>query len=157
MCPQFRSLPLTIGRIPPSKEYRYAIQNNNSVLWSVSAGRGAALGACRFPGGNADTQETLRSLTNDAEKREWLTSIVLRKEVQERLREHGLSKKESLSRVNSMTDEEVASAVDQIEEYVAAGDPLWRADGEKDAGQVFALVIGILVLGCLAFCWIIFL
>ena len=61
------------------------------------------------------TQETLRSLTHDTEKREWLTSMVLREEVQEQLREHGLSRSESLNRVNSMTDEEVASVINQIE------------------------------------------
>jgi len=55
-----------------------------------------------------------------------------------------------------MTDEEVASVTDQIEQYVAAGDPLWRAFGDKDAGYIFAIVIGVIVLGCLAFCWIIF-
>jgi len=55
-----------------------------------------------------------------------------------------------------MTDEEVASVTDQIEQYVAAGDPLWRASGDKDAGYIFAIVIGVIVLGCLAFCWIIF-
>ena len=102
------------------------------------------------------TQKTLQSLTRSAEQREWLTSIVLRKEVQTQLREYGLSKEESLSRVNSMTDDEVASVTDQIEQYVAAGDPLWHVSGEKDAGHIFALVVGILVLGCLAFCWIIF-
>ena len=102
------------------------------------------------------TQKTLQSLSSNAEKREWLTSIVLREEVQTQLREHGISQAESLNRVNSMTDEEVASVTDQIEQHVAAGDPLWRISGEQDPGHVFALVIGILILGCLAFCWIIF-
>ena len=102
------------------------------------------------------TQKTLQSLTNTAEKREWFTAMVLREEVQTQLREYGLSQEESMNRVNSMTDEEIASVTDQIEQYVAAGDPLWRVSGDKDAGHIFALVIGIIVLGCLAFCWIIF-
>ena len=102
------------------------------------------------------TQKTLQSLSNNAEKREWLTSMVLRKEVQTQLQEYGISKTESLNRVNSMTDDEVASVIDQIEEYVAAGDPLWRASGEKDAGHIFTIIIAVIVIGCLAFCWIIF-
>ena len=102
------------------------------------------------------TQKTLQSLTSNAEKREWLTSMVLRKEVQDQLQEYGVSKAESLNRVNSMTDDEVVSVTDQIEQYVAAGDPLWRESGEKDAGQIFMMVIAVIVIGCLAFCWIIF-
>jgi hypothetical protein len=102
------------------------------------------------------TQETLQSLNNNAEKREWLTSMVLRKEVQEQLQEHGVSRAESMNRVNSMTDDEVASVINQIEEYVAAGDPLWRASGDKDAGYIFTIIVAVIVIGCLAFCWIIF-
>ena len=102
------------------------------------------------------TQKTLQSLTNNAEKREWLTSMVLRKEAQVQLQEYGVSKTESLNRVNSMTDDEVASVIDQIEQYAAAGDPLWRASGEKDAGYIFTIIVSVLVIGCLAFCWLIF-
>ncbi|MDH3257703.1 MAG: PA2779 family protein [Nitrospinota bacterium] len=102
------------------------------------------------------TQKTLQSLSSNAEKREWLSSMVLRKEVQEQLQEHGVSRAESMNRVNSMTDDEVASVINQIEQYVAAGDPLWRASGDKDAGYIFAIVVGVIILGCLAFCWIIF-
>ena len=102
------------------------------------------------------TQKTLQSLSNNAEKREWLTSMVLRDEVQTQLQENGVSKEESLNRVNSMTDDEIASVIDQIEQYVAAGDPLWRASGEKDAGYIFTIIVGVIVIGCLAFCWIIF-
>lgn len=102
------------------------------------------------------TQKSLQSLESTTEKREWFTAMVLREEVQTQLREYGLSQEESLNRVNSMTDEEIASVTDQIEQYVAAGDPLWKASGEQDPGYVFALVIGVIVLGCLAFCWIIF-
>ena len=102
------------------------------------------------------TQKTLQSLSNNAEKREWLTSMVLRREVQTQLQEYGISKTESLNRVNSMTDDEVASVIDQIEEYAAAGDPLWRDSGEKDAGHIFTIIIAVIVIGCLAFCWIIF-
>ena len=102
------------------------------------------------------TQKTLQSLTSNAEKREWLTSIVLRKEVQDQLQEYGVSRAESLNRVNSMTDDEVASVTDQIEQYVAAGDPLWRDSGEKDAGQIFMIVIAVLIIGCLALCWLAF-
>ncbi len=102
------------------------------------------------------TQKTLQSLTSNAEKREWLTSMVLRKEVQTQLQEYGVSQTESLNRVNSMTDDEVASVINQIEEYVAAGDPLWRASGDRDAGYIFTIIVGVLVIGCLAFCWIIF-
>ena len=102
------------------------------------------------------TQKTLQSLTNNTEKREWLTSMVLRKEVQTQLQEYGVSKAESMHRVNSMTDDEVASVIDQVEEYVAAGDPLWRASGDKDAGYIFTIIVGVIVIGCLAFCWLIF-
>ncbi len=102
------------------------------------------------------TQKTLQSLTNNTEKREWLTSMVLRKGVQTQLQEYGVSKAESMHRVNSMTDDEVASVIDQVEEYVAAGDPLWRASGDKDAGYIFTIIVGVIVIGCLAFCWLIF-
>ena len=102
------------------------------------------------------TQKTLQSLTNNTEKREWLTSMVLRKEVQTQLQEYGVSRAESINRVNSMTDDEVASVTDQIEQYVAAGDPLWKASGDKDAGYIFTIIVGVLVIGCLALCWLIF-
>ena len=102
------------------------------------------------------TQKTLQSLTRNAEKREWLTSMVLRKEVQTQLQEYGVSRAESINRVNSMTDDEVASVTDQIEQYVAAGDPLWKASGDKDAGYIFTIIVGVLVIGCLALCWLIF-
>ena len=102
------------------------------------------------------TQKTLQSLTNNAEKREWLTSMVLRSEAQVQLQEYGVSRAESLNRVNSMTDDEVASVIDQIEQYVAAGDPLWRASGDKDAGYIFTIVVALLVMGCLAACWLFF-
>ena len=67
------------------------------------------------------TQKTLQSLTNNAAKRELLTSMVLRKEVQAQLQEYGVSRAESLNRVNSMTDNEVASVIYQIELYAGAG------------------------------------
>ena len=103
------------------------------------------------------TQKTLQSLTNNAEKREWLTSMVLRKEAQEQLQEYGVSRAESLSRVNSMTDDEVASIIDQIEQYAAgAGDPVWRESGEKDSGHIFTIIIGALIIACLALCWLAF-
>jgi len=102
------------------------------------------------------TQKTLQSLTNNTEKREWFTSMVLRKEVQAQLQEYGVSRTESMHRVNSMTDSEVASVIDQIEQYAGAGDPLWRASGDKDAGYIFTIIVGVLVIGCLAFCWLIF-
>jgi len=100
------------------------------------------------------TQKTLQSFNINAEKREWLTSMVLRKEVQAQLQEYGVSRAESLNRVNSMTDDEIASVTDQIEQYVAAGDPLWRASGETDSGHVFMIVIGALLIACLALCWL---
>ena len=102
------------------------------------------------------TQKTLQSLTNNAEKREWFTSMVLREEVQEKLREHGLSREESLNRVNSMTDDEVIAVTDQIELYVAAGDPLWRGSGEQDGAYIFTIIIGVLLVSCVALCWLIF-
>ncbi len=100
------------------------------------------------------TQKTLQSLTSNSEKREWLTSMVLRKEVQAQLQEYGVSRAESLNRVNSMTDDEVASVIDQIEQYAGAGDPVWRASGETDSGHVFMIVIGALLIACLALCWL---
>ena len=102
------------------------------------------------------TQKTLQSLSSNVEKREWLTSMVIRKEAQVQLQEYGVSRAESLNRVNSMTDEEVVSVINQIEQYFAAGDPLWRASGDKDAGYIFTIVVALLVMGCLAACWLIF-
>lgn len=100
------------------------------------------------------TQKTLQSLSNNAEKREWLISMVLRQEAQEKLQEHGVSQTEALNRVNSMTDDEVASVINQIEEYVAAGDPLWKDTGKKDSGYIFTIIIGSLLILCLALCWL---
>ncbi len=100
------------------------------------------------------TQKTFQSLTINAEKREWLTSMVLRKEVQAQLQEYGVSRAESLNRVNSMTDNEVASVIYQIEQYAGAGDPVWRASGDKEAGYIFMIVIGALIIACLALCWL---
>ena len=102
------------------------------------------------------TQQMLQSLTDSADKREWLTSMVLRKEAQGRLQEYGVSQAEAVNRINSLTDNEVASVTEQIEQYVAAGDPLWRASGEKDAGYIFTLIVVLLVAGCLAACWLFF-
>lgn len=102
------------------------------------------------------TQKTLQSLTGNAEKREWLTAMVLRKEVQGQLQEYGVSQAESMKRVNSMTDGEVASVVDQIGQYAGAGDPLWRASGDKDAGYIFTIIVGVIVIGCVALCWLLF-
>ncbi len=102
------------------------------------------------------TQKALQSLTNNAERREWLTSIVLREEVQSRIQEYGVSKEESISRVNSLTDDEIASVIDQIEQYAGAGDPLWKDSG-KDSGYIFTIVVALLVIGCLAVCLLILL
>ncbi|MDH5761424.1 MAG: PA2779 family protein [Nitrospinota bacterium] len=102
------------------------------------------------------TQKAIQSLTNNAQKREWLTSMVLREEVRGRLQEYGVSGAEALNRVNSMTDDEVALIIDQVEQYAAAGDPLWRMSGEKDAGYIFTIIVALLVMGCLAACWLIF-
>ena len=117
-----------------------------TMLWLPTVAHGEML----------STQKTLQSLTNNVDKREWLTAMVLRKEVQGRLQEYGVSQAESMNRVNSMTDGEVASIVDQVEQYVAAGDPLWRASGEQDAGYIFTIIAAVLVMGCLAACWLLF-
>lgn len=101
------------------------------------------------------TRQALQSLSKNSNDREQLISLVQRKEVQARLQEFGVSKNEALNRVNSMTDDEMASAVLQIEQY-AGGDPIWRESGEKDAGYIFTLVIALAVVGCLAFCWLLF-
>ncbi len=101
------------------------------------------------------TRQALQSSSNQSSDREQLISMVQRTEVQERLREFGVSGTEALHRVNSMTDGEVASAMLQIEQY-AGGDPIWRVSGEKDAGYIFTLVVALIVIGCLAFCWIFF-
>lgn len=99
-----------------------------------------------------NTQRTLQTLTENAEKREWLTAIVLRQEIQQQLQEYGVSREESLNRVNSMTDNEVASVIDQIEQYAGAGDPVWRASGEKDSGHILTIIIGSLIILCLIVC-----
>ena len=101
------------------------------------------------------TRQALQSLSNQPSDREQLTSLVQRAEVQERLQAFGVSGTEALNRVNSMTDGDVASAMLQIEQY-AGGDPIWRASGEKDAGYIFTIVVALIVIGCLAFCWIFF-
>jgi len=100
------------------------------------------------------TQKTLQTITKNTENREWLTAMVLRKEIQQQLQEHGVSRAESLNRVNSMTDDEVASVIDQIEQYAGAGDPVWRDSGEKDSGHILAIIIGSLIIACLALCWL---
>lgn len=101
------------------------------------------------------TRQAMQSLSNQPSDREQLISMVQRTEVQERLQGFGVSGTEALNRVNSMTDDEVASVILQIEQY-AGGDPLWRASGEKEAGYIFTLVVALAVIGCLAFCWIFF-
>ena len=101
------------------------------------------------------TRQAMQSLSNQPSDREQLISMVQRTEVQERLQAFGVSRTEALNRVNSMTDDEVASVILQIEQY-AGGDPLWRASGEKEAGYIFTLVVALAVIGCLAFCWIFF-
>nr|NIQ00723.1 PA2779 family protein [Nitrospinaceae bacterium]NIR54802.1 PA2779 family protein [Nitrospinaceae bacterium]NIS85227.1 PA2779 family protein [Nitrospinaceae bacterium]NIT82040.1 PA2779 family protein [Nitrospinaceae bacterium]NIU44301.1 PA2779 family protein [Nitrospinaceae bacterium] len=89
--------------------------------------------------------------------RERLIVIVQRREVQAKLKEFGVSGKEALARVNSMTDGEIASIFRQIEQYAPAGaDPLWRESGEKDPGYIFTIIVVLAVLGCLAFCWLLF-
>ena len=101
------------------------------------------------------TRQAMQSLSDQPGDREQLISMVQRTEVQERFQAFGVSGTEALNRVNSMTDDEVASVILQIEQY-AGGDPLWRASGEKDAGYIFTLVVALAVIGCLAFCWIFF-
>ena len=101
------------------------------------------------------TRQAMQTLSNQPSDRVQLISMVQRTEVQERLQAFGVSGTEALNRVNSMTDDEVASVILQIEQY-AGGDPLWRASGEKEAGYIFTLVVALAVIGCLAFCWIFF-
>ena len=101
------------------------------------------------------TQKALQSFSQNASDRERLTFLVLRKEVQAQLQEFGVSGTEALSRVNSMTDDEVSSVIDQIEQY-AGGDPIWKASGERDAGHLFTIIVALLVIGCLSFCWLFF-
>ena len=105
----------------------------------------------------AEMLNTGQVLQADSEtgSREQLLSMIQRTDVQARLQEFGVSQSEALSRVNSMTDEEVVSVVQQIEQF-AGGDPLWRDSGDRDAGYIFTLVIALAVMGCLAFCWLFF-
>ncbi|MEE9498308.1 MAG: hypothetical protein V3V24_03115, partial [Nitrospinaceae bacterium] len=51
-----------------------------TMLWVPTVGQAEML----------STQKTLQSLTSNSEKREWLTSMVLRKEVQAQLQEYGV-------------------------------------------------------------------
>lgn len=113
-----------------------------TMLWVPTVAQGEMM----------NTQRTLQTLTENAEKREWLTAIVLRQEIQQQLQEYGVSREESLNRVNSMTDNEVASVIDQIEQYAGAGDPVWRASGEKDSGHILTIIIGSLIILCLIVC-----
>lgn len=103
-----------------------------------------------------DTQQTLQSLSNTVEQREWLASVLHRREARQQLKELGVSQAEALNRVNSMTDEEVASAMNQIEMYAGAGDPLWKGDIERDWGYFFTIVVVLVVAGCLSLCWLLF-
>lgn len=102
------------------------------------------------------TQQTLQSLSNTDEKREWLSAVIHRQEAKTQLQKIGVSQSEALNRVNSMTDEEVASAINQIEQYAGAGDPLWKGEGEKDWGYFFMIVVVLIVMGCVSFCWLLF-
>lgn len=102
------------------------------------------------------TQKALQSFSQNASDREQLISLVLRKEVQAQLQEFGVSGTEALSRVNSMTDDEVSSVIDQIEQYTSGGDPVWKTSGEKDIGYVFMIIVAVAVIGCLSFCWLFF-
>ncbi len=102
-----------------------------------------------------NTQKALQSLSQNAGDRERLVSLLLRNEVQAQLQEFGVSGTEALSRVNSMTDDEVSSVIQQIEQY-AGGDAEWKASGDKDIGYVFMIVVVLAVMGCLALCWLLF-
>ncbi len=102
------------------------------------------------------TQKALQTLSQNASNRERLTAMVLRKEVQAQLQEFGVSGTEALSRVNSMTDDEVASVIDQIDQYASGGDPVWKASGETEAGHVFMIIVGVIIIGCLSLCWLLF-
>lgn len=99
------------------------------------------------------TQEARQSFSQNAGDRERLTALVLRQEVQAQFQEYGVSGTEAMNRVNTMTDEEVASVINQIEAYASGGDPLWRASGDRDAGYIFMIIVVLAVLGCLAVCF----
>jgi len=117
-----------------------------TMLWVPTVAQGEML----------NTQKSLQTITKNTENRQWLTAMVLRHEIQQQLEEYGVSRTESLNRVNTMTDAEVASVIDQIEQYAGAGDPVWRASGEKDSGHIFTIIIGSLIIACLALCWLAF-
>ncbi len=99
------------------------------------------------------TQDARQSFSQNTSNREQLTNLVLRQEVQAQFQEFGVSGTEAMNRVNTMTDEEVASVINQIEQYASGGDPLWRASGDRDAGYIFMIVVVLAVLGCLAVCF----
>ena len=85
------------------------------------------------------TRQAMQSLSNQPGDREQLVSMVQRAEVQERLQAFGVSGTEALNRVNSMTDDEVASVILQIDQL---------PEGQGAAGTVLAalLIVGIVVL-----------
>ena len=85
------------------------------------------------------TRQAMQSLSNQPSDREQLISMVQRTEVQERLQAFGMSGTEALNRVNSMTDDEVASVMLQIDQL---------PEGQGAAGTVLAafLIVGIVVL-----------
>ncbi len=85
------------------------------------------------------TPQAMQSLSDPASEREQLISMVQRTEVQERLQAFGVSGTEALTRVNSMTDDEVASVILQIDQL---------PEGQGTAGTVLAamFIVGFVVL-----------
>jgi len=84
------------------------------------------------------TRQAMQSLSNQPGDREQLVSMVQRAEVQERLQGFGVSGTEALNRVNSMTDDEVASVILQIDQL---------PEGQGTGGTILAifLIAGLVV------------
>ena len=78
------------------------------------------------------TRQAMQSLSNQPGDRQQLISMVQRSEVQERLQAFGVSGTEALNRVNSMTDDEVASFMLQIDQL---------PEGQGTGAVVAALLI----------------
>ncbi len=75
-----------------------------------------------------------------------------RQEVVEYLAGQGLSKEEAESRINSLTDDEINSLAQDIDQYAGG-----QLDDNDDAVAMVGVLIGVVILICLAVCLIVLL
>ncbi len=98
------------------------------------------------------TETLLESQESSINSRQEVINLLDRENVVTHLEKLGLSKDEALKRINSLTDEEVADLVNDIDPIVAGG-----FDDEDGWAYILAILVVVAVLGCLSFCWVFFL